>query len=99
MILNLFLGLCGTYGATFCFVYYLENMALYNYNCVEKQYLEIIQTHNYCTCQRLGTRVCNTWKKIRALDKQIKEQKKRYQRFGKWLNRLTFGLITHPTGF
>ena len=91
MILNLFLGACCAYGVTFCFVYYLENLALYNYNCVEKQYLEVIQKHNFCTCQRLGTRICNTWKKIRVLDNQMKKQKKIYQRFGKLLNRLTFG--------
>ena len=50
------------------YFYYMKNLMLYNYNYFEIQYLETIKKHNFCACQTLGSRICNTWKKIKFLE-------------------------------
>ena len=93
MIFNLFFYFIFLYGLPCYYFYYMRNLELYYLNYFEIQYLEMIQKHNFCACQILGSRICNTWKKIKFLEKQMKEQKKKYNKYGNLLSKLTFRYI------
>ena len=93
MIFSLILYFFGMYVLFCCFIYYMKNLMLYNYNYLEIQYLETIKKHNFCACQTLGSRICNTWKKIKFLENQMKEQKRKYNKYGYLLSKITFRYI------
>ena len=93
MILSLILYFFGIYGLMYFYFYYMKNLMLYNYNYFEIQYLETIKKHNFCACQTLSSRICNTWKKIKFLENQMKEQKKKYNKYGNLLSKMTFRYI------
>ena len=91
MIFSILAILFSTYGLS---VLLLCSFKIYTFNgylLLEDDYLKSIQTHNYCTCQRLGTRTCKTWKRITTLNEQMNIYKKDLRNVQWALNKLTFG--------
>ena len=91
MILSIFSILFSMYAFGGLILY---SFKIYTFNCyllLEDSYLRIIQTHNYCACQRLGTRTCKTWKRITEFREQMDIYKKDLRNVQWALNKLTFG--------
>ena len=92
MILNLLVILFSIYGFGGLLLYSFKIYTYNHYLLLEDHYLKIIQTHNYCACQQLNTRVCNTWKHITKLHEQMNICKKDITNVQWALNKWTFGL-------
>jgi hypothetical protein len=73
----------------------LSHIALATYDTYERLYLDTIQHHNYCTCQTMNTRKCNTWKQIETLDAGMRDTNTKIEGYDKWLKRLTCRRQTH----
>ena len=95
MICNFILILGLIYSSGGLVLFYFKNQSVFDYNFIHREYLNMIQKHNYCACQTLNSRVCNTWKRIQTLDTQMKTCKKDINNVQWLLNKWTFGLYKY----